>query len=142
MKALLFAWLFLTGCTGDPPLPGLVDSAQSMHSQSSENATYHIASDENLLLRTLILADRKGTLKIALTKAAEDSTFGIKLREILLLADNATILTAQTSAAQWVGKFRKNKKDIPKKKENVHGSAPSKGQISNTSWTNSRRSAP
>ena len=87
--------IFLSACTREPVLPGLVDSARLFEEQRAERAVYRVATDEDLLAQTLIIANRKGTLARALSKAAADTIVGIRMRETLLLRD-----TQQTAGAR------------------------------------------
>jgi hypothetical protein len=85
--ALLGGILF--GCSKSEPLPGIKDTAQAVQTETTGDAVNRVASDQELLRQTLILADHKGTLEAGLTEAAQDSLVGIKMREALILGSEA-----------------------------------------------------
>jgi hypothetical protein len=77
------------GCSKSEPLPGIKDTAQAVQTVTTGDAVNIVASDQELLRQALILADHKGTLEAGLTEAAQDSLVGIKMREALILGNEA-----------------------------------------------------
>src|SRR5439155_6824221 len=71
------------------PLPGIKDTTASIQTQTTGDAVNRVAGDKELLRQALVLADQKGTLVAALTEAAQDSLVGIKMREALILGNEA-----------------------------------------------------
>src|SRR5947209_10013348 len=91
-KLAAFAILSLVvvvACSKQQPLPGSSDTTQSVQTQTTGDAVNRVAGDKELLRQALVLADQKGTLTAALTEAAQDSIVGIKMREALILGNEA-----------------------------------------------------
>ncbi len=81
--------LYVSACAKNAALPGIKDSAQAIQTVTTADAVNRVAGDPELLRQALILADHKGNLESGLTEAAQDSLVGIKMREALILGQEA-----------------------------------------------------
>src|SRR5436190_1871258 len=95
LAIVFFFSLTIASCSKTQPLPGISDTTQSVQTQTTGDAVNKVASDKELLRQALILADSKGTLVAALTEAAQDSIVGIKMREALILGNEAKAHTSR-----------------------------------------------
>jgi hypothetical protein len=82
--ALVLLLGFACGCAEQHPLPGMADSAAGT---TPSDAVGQVSNDTELMRQVLLMAGAKGTLVGGLTKAAEDSLIGIRMREALILSN-------------------------------------------------------